>query len=101
MSILKKSITLSLFLFSMSTLAGTSAKTISVISNGKAVASFEVPGSGKIVVSAEQQETYADKPITNFKGNARLSLTFASGETLNVNADELEIVSDARASSKQ
>ncbi|MDE1187728.1 MAG: hypothetical protein PW844_14790 [Pantoea sp.] len=89
MSIFKNLAAFSLFVLSMSALAGTTPQTISVISHGKSVASFKVPANTKIEISADKQQ--ADK----FTGNAKLSLTFPSGEVMNIEADELAIAATA------
>ncbi|QGY29210.1 hypothetical protein [Pantoea cypripedii] len=89
MSMLKNLTTLSLFLLSMSALASTSPQTISVISHGKSVASFKVPDNTKIEISADKHQA------SKFTGNAKLLLTFPSGEVMNIEADELAIEATA------
>ncbi|WP_434113434.1 hypothetical protein [Paraburkholderia caffeinilytica] len=100
MSILKKSLAICLFLFGMSAMANELPEKISVINNGKVVTSFEVPVSSKIEISAEQQETNAEKTRVYFRGKARLLLNFPSGGGVEINADEIDIFSEAKAIEK-
>jgi hypothetical protein len=76
-----------------SVLASVSTKMVSIISQGKEVTSFEIPSSAKIEVYAEHQETNTKDKKTTFKGGAIMSLTFSSGEVINIKTNELDIIS--------
>lgn len=92
MNILKLATLPGLFLLSATAGANTGLQTISVIANDKEVASFEIPASTRIEISAEHQTLSTDQTRSDYKGNARLTLTPQSGESITVKADELRMI---------
>lgn len=97
MRLLKTALSVMMLLLSVSAFANTLPRTISILNKGVPVTTFKVPLSTKIEVSADQQDTNEKNTKTNFKGKVTLSLTFPSGETMNINAEEVEIAFNAHA----
>lgn len=91
---LYKYIVASLILISAAASAQNCPKIISAISHGKTIAQVEVPRTAKIDVSGEKQSfDIEDKTAVLFEGNAKLAVTFSSGEVLKMQSDKIEISS--------
>jgi predicted ABC-type transport system involved in lysophospholipase L1 biosynthesis ATPase subunit len=66
---------------------------ISIISDGNVVAGLNIPSSAKLKVSANKLTNSDDETKMHLKGGAKVALTLASGEVININAEEIDVIS--------
>lgn len=82
-------------LFCSIAMANDSPTKIIIFDDGKIVTTLTVPASVRIDASAVRQTAEANK--LNLKGSAKISLSFVSGEVMEIEAEDMTVVGRTKA----
>jgi NAD(P)H-hydrate repair Nnr-like enzyme with NAD(P)H-hydrate epimerase domain len=77
----------------MSALAHSLPDKIVIINNKKPVMAINVPAGAKIDVEADRQKNNMSDTVMNFEGKAKVTMTLSTGESINIQANEVNILS--------